>query len=249
MKTEDDRIVSSTPPGVAWHTHAEAHALAAVLASSIAADLERAVEARGTATLVVPGGTSPIPVFAALADSDIRWSSVHVLLGDDRWVPSDHVDSNERLARETLLVGRAAGAKLYGYRELATSVVLAAQHATHRLHTLARPFDVQFLGMGEDGHIASLFPHMMGEPEAFDTHAAPAIIAAHALQNPRTRITFNLSALLAARRVVLQITGDEKRRVLARALSPDDVPALPVTLLVRHASAPVEVHWTAKGSP
>lgn len=245
MNPEDDRIVSTSPPGVAWHSYADPHALATALAKSLADDLAQAIEARGTATLVVPGGSSPVPVFAQLAAADIDWARVEVLLGDDRWVPADHEDSNERLARETLLVGHAAAARLYSYRELASSVVLAAQHASHRLHTLASPFDVQFLGMGTDGHIASLFPHLSDEPGALDAKAAPAVIVAQSLHAPRTRITFNLAALLASRRIVLQITGDDKRRVLTRALTGQTAQTLPVAMLVRHAKSPVEVHWSA----
>ena len=90
-----------------WHTFADRESLDRALGTHVASRLQEGIAERGTAHLVVSGGSTPIKLFSMLADADIEWGRVVVLLADERWVPVDHEDSNERLVRETLLTGKA----------------------------------------------------------------------------------------------------------------------------------------------
>ena len=169
------------------------------------------------ASLAVPGGRTAAAVLPVLAGRDLPWRRIAVTLADERCVPADHADSNEGLVRR-LLAGPAATADLAGlYRPDETPAA-----AARRLETL-RPFAAVLLGMGEDGHIASLFP---GDA----ANAEPAPLAAVSRPD-HPRLTWTPSVLAAADTLVLAFTGAAKAAVLEQALAEGPAAALPV----RHA--------------
>ncbi len=133
--------------------------LAEALAESVAEDLRAAALERGQATLVLSGGTTPELFLDALSRQLVPWSQVTITLTDERWVAVDDAASNENLIRTRLLVGDAAEARLVPLKTAAATPEEGAAEAESRLAALPRPFDVVVLGMGEDGHIASLFPN------------------------------------------------------------------------------------------
>lgn len=210
-------------------------ALMAGLAATLAGDL-RAALAKGAATLSVPGGTTPGPVFDLLAQEDLNWSRVAVLLNDERWVGEDSPRSNTRLLRERLLVGRAAQARL---------VPLHAATATPEdsLDRLSEgilphlPITVLLLGMGADMHTASLFPGADKLAQALAPNA-PVLMALRAEAAGEPRITLSAPVLKQARHIHILITGPEKRAALdrARELSPIEAP-------VRVVLDQATVHW------
>jgi 6-phosphogluconolactonase len=216
-------------------------ALADAVAARILADLRAAIAATGQASLVVPGGTTPVAVFERLAASDFPWGKVTVIPCDERWVPSDHPDSNEGLLRRHLLQGQAKAAKLIGlYRPEATPAAAAGEVA-HALAALPRPFSSVFLGMGEDGHFASLFP---GRPETapaldLETNDVVMVLAAPAKGHPRIGLTLN--ALIDCSHVLLAVTGAEKRIVLQQAIDNINADTYPIAALLRQKRTPIDI--------
>ncbi|MBW8470676.1 MAG: 6-phosphogluconolactonase [Thiobacillus sp.] len=220
------------------------NATPAALVEHIASALRTAISARGQASLAVSGGKSPIPQFEALREQDLDWSKVTIVLLDERVVPRDHADSNTALVARHLLQGRAAAARfLLFFRELAPTFnaeVLDAlvRDAEERIATLPWPLDVAVLGMGEDAHTASLFPGAPGYARAIATDQRLAWVVPDTA--PHARISFTLSALLAARELVLSITGESKLAVYRRAAQKADE-ALPISLVINQTQTPLSV--------
>jgi 6-phosphogluconolactonase len=216
----------------------------AAIAAHIATALRTAIAARGQASLAVSGGKSPIPLFEALREQDLDWSKVTVVLVDERVVPRDHADSNTALVARHLLQGRAAAARfLPFFRELAPTFnaeVLDAlvRDAEDRIVTLPWPLDVAVLGMGEDAHTASLFPGAPGYARAIATDQRLAWVVPDTA--PHARLSLTLSALLAARELVLSIAGESKLAVYRRAAQKADE-ALPISLVINQTQAPLSV--------
>jgi 6-phosphogluconolactonase len=219
----------------------------AAITAHIAGALRAAISARGQASLAVSGGRSPIPLFEALREQELDWSHVTVVLVDERVVPRDHADSNTALVARHLLQGKAAAARfLPFFRELApkfNAEVLDALvlDASERIATVPWPLDVAVLGMGEDAHTASLFPGAPGYARAIATDDRLAWVVPDTA--PHARISFTLSALLAARELVLSISGESKLAVYHRAAERADE-SLPVSLVLNQDKAPISV-WIA----
>lgn len=224
--------------------HPDAAAFAAGVAAVIADHLRMALDSRARASMVVPGGSTPGPVFDLLAGADLDWARVDVTLSDERWVPATHADSNESLVRARLLQGRAAAARLLGlYRSCARPSDAVAE-VEQALHAIARPFDVVLLGLGDDGHFASLFPSRPELLAALDPGAPRGVVALDAPAQGRPRVSLTMSALCNTRRLLLGFRGERKHAVLQRALEPGPVDELPVRALLQQARAPLEVHWS-----
>lgn len=219
----------------------------AAIAAHIASALRTAIAERGQASLAVSGGKSPIPMFEALREQDLDWSKVTIVLVDERVVPRDHADSNTALVARHLLQNKAAAARfLLFFRELAPTFnaeVLDALvvDAGERIATLPWPLDVAVLGMGEDAHTASLFPGAPGYARAIATDQRLAWVVPDAA--PHARLSFTLSALLAARALVLSIAGDSKLAVYHRAVEKADE-TLPISLVLNQHTTPISV-WIA----
>ena len=231
------------PAHVAQDVFADARTMAAALADRVAAMLRHALGQRGRASLVVSGGRSPVPFLRALGARELDWSRVAVTLADERWLPPDHADSNAGLLRANLLQGPAAAARfvpLYG-GEASPEEGLAASAA--RLADMPRPFDVIVLGMGDDGHFASLFP---GVPQLArllgDT--APPLAAVVPPCAPHPRITLSLPALLDARRLLLPIQGGAKRAAIEAAADCGEPESLPVAALLQQKRTPLQVFFS-----
>lgn len=226
------------------HRFPDCQALAAALAGEIKVDLEEAIAARGAASLVLSGGRTPTLMLQRLREEKLDWPRTWLTLADERWVETTSQDSNERLIRENLLTGPAASAHFVGLKNPAPTPEAGADWATRALTRVPQPFDVVVLGMGEDGHTASLFPGSMALARGLDPAAPPACIAVNALAAPHARISLNLAALLDARRIVLHIEGDEKWAVYQRARTPGTAAELPVRAVLQQKEVPVDVYWS-----
>jgi 6-phosphogluconolactonase len=211
-------------------TFAHAAALADAAAHGIEACLAQALRARGRAALVATGGRSPGAVYDRLRIAKVDWSRVIVTLSDERCVAADAPESNARLVRERLLQGAGRRAHL---------MPLWPAPPTAALEALT-PFDAVMLGMGEDGHIASLIPGDPGLEAALTTKDLIRDVPAGLGSPPLSRVTLTLSALLQSRAIFLLLAGEAKRQVLARAQAGED---LPVGRLISQAEVPIRILW------
>jgi 6-phosphogluconolactonase len=217
--------------------------LAASLASDIADTLARAIAARGGASLVVSGGKTPVKFFEQLRARPIDWRRVCVALADERWVDPSDAGSNERMVREVLLKERAAEARFAGLKNAAPSPDLGAVSAWETFARIPRPFDVTMLGMGDDGHTASLFPGSPNLRIALNPTASAGCVGMWAPSAPQPRLSLNLSALLDSRRVLILIEGDAKLRTYEAANGDGPVDEMPVRAVLRQSQVPVETIW------
>lgn len=220
------------------------------LAQDIAQRLASAIHARGFAVLSVSGGKSPVALFEALRVIDIDWSCVRITLVDERCVPCSHPDSNARLVQTHLLQDLAAKAQLVFMVSSATEPLdkpAALTEAASAALTSAGPADVLVLGMGADGHTASLFPDTPNLTDALDlrnTQTCVAIELAHPPANaPYPRITQTLAQILSARHIVLPLTGADKLHTLQQAWS-KATPELPISFVLQQTQTPVAL-WLA----
>jgi 6-phosphogluconolactonase len=218
-------------------------AQAATLAAALAADLAAALTRRPRASLVVSGGRTPAAMLAQLAAHAIDWPRVQITLADERWVGTDDAASNERLVRAALLKGPAARAQLIGMKNSAATPGLGAAAAWAAIGAMAQPFDAVVVGMGDDGHTASLFPGSAELAAGLDLRSPPGCIAVHPPAAPHERLSLNLAALLRSRRICIQISGAQKWQVYQSALEPGPVEQMPVRALLRQREVPVEVYW------
>ena len=205
------------------------------LANTIAGQLGEFLRRDGHATLSVPGGTTPGPIFDTLSGVDLDWANVAVVLNDERWVPETSERSNTRLVRDRLIRGRAALARLiplYAPAETPEDMLPALEDGL-RPHL---PISVLLLGMGADMHTASLFPGADRLEEALSTTALILPMSADAAGEPR--MTLTAPVLKAAYNIHLLITGQEKRAALDRALHLPPLEA-PVRAILDTAT----VHW------
>lgn len=218
-------------------------ALAHQTAVDIAAGLAQAIAKRGLASLVVSGGRTPVKLFEQLRTQPIDWNRVRVALADERWVAATDADSNERLVREVLLQDKAAAARFLGLKNAAPSPDLGAVSAWETFARIPRPFDMTLLGMGDDGHAASLFPGSPNLPSALNTSAAAGCVGMWAPTAPRPRLSLNLSALLDSRQIVILIAGEAKWRTYLAASAAGAVEEMPVRAVLRQRRTPVLVVW------
>ncbi len=229
--------IDSFPTVEAW---------AEACAARLSADLSAAVAANGRALFAGPGGSTPSPIYARLAQADLDWSRVAVTLIDERYVPETSPESNARLIQDVLLTGPAAAARFIPLYRPAVTVDRAAAEAAAALKAEGGRFDTVLLGMGEDGHICSMFPNsptlktlltptlkptVLGVPPGRDG-AAPTI----------ERLSVNLAYLIGAGRVILALKGRAKREVFEREAQ-GDPKTQPIAALIANR-VPLEVLWT-----
>jgi 6-phosphogluconolactonase len=220
------------------------------LAQDIAQRLAAAIQARGFAVLSVSGGKSPVALFEALRVIDIDWSRVRITLVDERCVPRSHPDSNALLVQTHLLQDLAAKAHLVfmvlNTTEPMDSPAVQAKVASMALHA-AGTADVLVLGMGADGHTASLFPEAANLADALDLRNTQTCVAVE-LDKPPTnapypRITQTLAQILSARHIVLPLIGTDKLHTLQQAWGLVN-PALPISYVLQQTQTPVAL-WLA----
>lgn len=217
--------------------------LAASLAATVAELLRTGIRKRGGASLAVSGGSTPVPFFAALSEQELDWQQVTITLADERWVDPAETDSNEHLVRRHLLQNRAAAARFVGLKTAAPTAVQGEKECEARLAPVPRPFDVLVLGMGNDGHTASLFPQAERLGEALSPDSGQLCLAITPPAAPHERMTLTLPALLHSRQIILHIVGPEKRAVYEQAMADGPVASMPIRAVLKQESTPVAVFW------
>jgi 6-phosphogluconolactonase len=212
-------------------------------AVSIAAALRRDLMAQPRARLLVSGGKTPAPVFRALSQAPLEWNRVDIALVDERWLQPDDPDSNARLVREHLLRSHAAAARFEPLTRPGLGIGEAV--ASANLHAHHSP-GVVVLGIGDDGHTASLFPGMRGLSEALASRNAYVAVDATGCPGagPWTRrISLTPAGLAPAHTRLLMLRGTAKRGHFVQALAGDDVRAMPVRISFLTPGAALQVYW------
>lgn len=226
-------------PHLTEHVFPDAQAAARDLAVAIAGRLADAIDARGVATLALSGGRSPVPLFEALSQAALPWDRLTVAQVDERWVPTDHEDSNARLIRDHLLQGPAKAAHFLAMKNEAADPAAGQPAYEAAMQALPRPFDVTLLGMGDDGHTASLFPKAAQLDDALSTQTLT--IAVTPPDAPHERLSLSRAGLLNSRLLVLQIGGAKKQAVYRAALEHGPVGDMPIRVALHQNEVPVEV--------
>lgn len=223
-------------------------AWAATIAGRLEETLGEAVLANGRAAFAGPGGSTPSPVYARMAKADIDWSKIAVTLVDERYVPESSPESNARLIRDVLLQDKAAAATFIPLYTPEVTVDRAAAVAAKALHeaTGNGRFDAVLLGMGEDGHICSMFPNSPTLKTLLTPAMKPTVLGVpHGRDGSAPtleRISINLPWLMQAERVILGLKGAAKREVFEMEAEGD--PAIqPIAALIAN-KVPLEVVWT-----
>lgn len=227
------------PANVQAHTFTEASALATGLAQDVAERLSGAIKAKGQATVVLSGGRSPVPFLEALSGQSLDWSKVVVSLADERWVPVEHADSNAGLLRRHLLKGEAAKARFVGLYRAADTLDAAAEAADRALVDLP-PIDVLVLGMGDDGHTASLFPASPQVRAGLQRTGEHRCLPMFAPSVPHQRLSMTRALLATAAFTALSVQGQGKLATLREALAGDDAVSMPIRAFLQD---PLHLYW------
>jgi 6-phosphogluconolactonase len=208
-------------------------------AARIAGLVDAKLQRNSAASVVVGGGTSPAKCFSVLSAYDLAWEKVQVVLSDERWVPNDHAESNEKLIRETLLVDNAASASVLPIYQSGLSVDERCDSL--QSHLPQRGFACSMAGMGADGHFASLFPDAdnLEAGLSLDNHRFYMPIRTDA--SPHPRISMTLHALLQGKEILLLFFGEEKMSIFEKALAGDQ--SYPVAALLKQQETSVTLYW------
>ena len=214
------------------------------LADGVSQRLRQSISAQGRASLVLSGGRTPLGFFHQLSQQTLDWSKVVVTLADERWVDKDHQDSNEKLVRENLLINEAQCAQFLALKNASETAVDGESELEAQLADFGQ-FTVVILGMGDDGHTASLFPGATALDAGLDMHSGRSCLAVTPTAAPHERISLTLPRLLDTQYLVIHISGANKQKVLEQAQAGQDIKELPIRAIIQQTQVPVTVFWAS----
>ena len=227
-----------------WWEYDSLGELADAVAGDVGFIIESAVDARDSSLIAVPGGKTGPAVFPKLAAQKLQWKKVMIVPTDDRIVPIDDERANVRELARTFLPLGARVVPITGGS--ATDYKLAGNSADARLQDLPWPPDLVWLGMGEDGHTASIFPgpdlqHALDAPKA--RRAVGVMPDPMPEEAAVPRVTLTRAAILSARTILISITGAEKRSILEQAIADGQSSKLPIGRVLAEVDQPIDIHW------
>lgn len=208
--------------------------------------LKQAIDTAGRASLLVSGGRTPKPLFNILSQQNIDWSKVDISLVDERWVDEQDDASNTKMVKAHLLQNKAAVANFVGLKTSHADAEDAVVECTQNLERIKQPFDVLILGMGEDGHTASLFPCSEQIKAGLDLSSDARYIAVQPTTAPNQRMSLTLKAILESNHIFLHLTGESKKVVIEKALAGNDPLEMPIRAVLQNrsnANADVDLMW------
>ncbi|WP_331774106.1 6-phosphogluconolactonase [Sulfurospirillum sp. 1612] len=212
------------------------------LSLDIATNLSEAINQKGKATLMVSGGNTPKALFESLSNINIPWGRVSIGLCDERWVNPTDDASNEKLVKTHLLQHKASKANFIGmYQDM--PIAEATDICSQKVKTHLMPFDVIILGMGDDGHTASLFPHNKKLEFAYTQELENPCIAIEPTTAPHMRMSLTKAAILSARHIYLHFEGKEKTAIFHKALEHHDEFAMPIRIILNPNTKDIKVYY------
>ena len=231
------------------YTFDDKSAWAEALCEQISRQMIRALEKQGFANVILPGGTTPAPVFKRLASQPLTWQNVTFMPSDERWVEHEHAMSNYKLLKETLLVDKAATAQLVSLKTQHQQPEQALEQLNKQLPEKLQYNACTVLGMGPDGHIASLFPNLSNLKQGLALNNTDSCMAADATGSPvageySQRLSLTLAALINSPLILVMVTGEAKLALLKQVLQGEHQ-ELPIAHLMNQTKTPVEIYWTA----
>jgi 6-phosphogluconolactonase len=230
---------------IEWWEYDDAEEMAEAVAGDAAFVIESALDARGQAVIALPGGKTPLPIYAKLAEKQLDWKRVTILPTDDRLVPMGDPLSNVTAMAKVFLPLKARVMPITS--EAASDYKAAGRAADARLQDVHWPLDLCLLGVGADGHTASIFPGedfeeaVAGPRERRAIGVMPADLPTEA---PVPRVTLTRAAMVPARALTLAVTGDAKRRVIEEAIEKGPSSPYPIGRVLADVELPVDIHWS-----
>ncbi|TVV70505.1 6-phosphogluconolactonase [Sphingomonas solaris] len=228
-----------------WWEYDDEAELAEAVAGDVAFIIESALDARGQALVAFPGGSTPPPVFAALAKKKLKWKNVTIIPTDERLVAVNDPLSNVAVIAKTFI---PLGARVLPIGSENKDHRMAGKAADARLQDLHWPPDLVWLGVGADGHTASIFPgadldEALNAPKARRAVGVmPEVLPAEA---PVARVTLTRAAILSARAITIVVRGKDKREMLEKAIKDGPLSPTPVGRVLADAEQPIDIHWCA----
>ena len=226
-----------------WWEYDDTDELAEAIAGDVGFIIESALEARSAALIAFPGGKTPLPAFAKLAAKKLDWKKVTIIPTDERLVPMQDERSNVRAIAQSFL---PVGARVIPIAADISDYKLAGNSADARLQDLSWPPDLVWLGMGQDGHTASIF----AGPDLQDALDAPkARRAVGVMPDPLPddiavpRVTLTRASIISARTILITVMGDRKRALLEQAIADGHSSRLPIGRVLAEAEQPIDIHW------
>jgi 6-phosphogluconolactonase len=226
-----------------WWEYDSLGELADAVAGDVGFIVESAVDARGSSLIALPGGTTGPAIFVRLASQQLPWKKVTVIPTDDRLVPMDDERSNVRAIAKAFL---PAGTRVIPIATEIPDYRLAGKSADARLQDLPWPPDLVWLGMGKDGHTASIFagPDLQDALEAPKARRVIGVMPEPMpVDAPVARVTLTRASILAARTILITVTGAEKRAVLEQAIADGQSSKLPIGRVLAEVDQPIDIHW------
>lgn len=231
---------------IEWWDYDDADEMAAAVAGDVQFIIESAIDARGAAVVALAGGKTPLPIYEKLAAAKLDWKRVTIVPGDDRLVPLGDPLSNVTAIGKVFI---PKGARVIPLISATVADYRAAGRAADAiLQDLHWPLDLCLLGVGGDGHCASIFPGpdfdeaLNGPRERRATGVMPDPLPPEA---PVARVTLSKAAIVSARALMIAVTGQAKRDVLEQAIEQGASSNYPVGRVLADVELPVDIHWSA----
>lgn len=231
---------------IEWWDYDSTDEMADAVASDAAFIIESAIEARGGAVIALPGGKTPLPIYDKLAAAKLDWKRVTILPTDDRLVPMGDALSNITAIAKVFL---PRGVRLLPITsEAAADYKAAGRAADARLQDVHWPLDLCVLGVGIDGHTASIFPgadydEAIAGPK--DRRAVGVMPDPLPPEAPVARVTLTRAAIAASRALMLAVTGQDKRAIIEAAIAEGPLSRYPIGRVLADVELPVDIHWSA----
>ena len=229
------------PEYVGFYSTNSSESLAVDLSQNINEILVETIKKRGRVSMAVSGGSTPIPLFKVLSHLGLDWSKVDLTLVDDRWVSSDHKDSNELLVKSHLIKNKAVNVNFIPLKNDASTAKEGRASSEEALQSFSLPFDIVILGMGTDGHTASLFPCSEEINSAMDLNNNDFLVATTPTSAPYERLGMTAKAIMDAKSVFLHLNGSSKLHTLEKAMELKDVYKMPIYAFLDDG---LDIYWS-----
>lgn len=218
--------------------------LAVQLAKTVATNLQDDITTKGSASLLISGGRTPLDFFQLLSVHNIDWKKVTIGLVDERFVPTNHEDSNEKLAKTYLLQNNASEATFFSLIYDDSNYFENLKIAEHEMANFNSPFSCVILGMGNDTHTASLFPKNINLLDGLNiTKYDRKLIGITPETAKHSRISLTKNTILNTKNLYLHITGEDKKETYNKAYKSDNFIKNPIAAFIHQTEIPLNIYW------